>query len=130
MSYSQIPGRAILSIFLLAFAAAQVTEPNQLPGFNNLNICVQGVFGGYYGLDRSYLGSDIGCDTWDCVCTSIDAARPVGTSLASRACAGRTSDINAESLVLDEFCAQLNTVEGTAIATGNVAGKVPPQCCV
>jgi hypothetical protein len=86
----------------------QYTQPYQVPGFFNLNVCVQGVFGGQFGLEGSYIGSDIGCNTWDCVCSNLDRAGAAGSSLASQACTGRATDIAAETSLLTGFCLQLH----------------------
>ena len=105
----------------------QFTEPYQVPGFYSLNSCVQGVFGGQFGLEGSYLGSDIGCNTWGCVCNSLDRAGPVGASLASKACTGRATDIAAETSLLTNFCLQLQaTSTGIGSSATNTNGKRVP----
>lgn len=109
----------ILGISKYVFVYGQITQPYQVPGFYDLNSCVQGVFGGEFGLDGSYFGSDVGCNTWNCVCNSLDRAGPVGASLASEACTGRATDIAAETSLLTNFCQQLQ-------ATGTSTGMSSP----
>jgi hypothetical protein len=122
---SRIHPRTISSVtFAIANYAAvvlgQYTQPYQWPGFSDLDPCVQGVFGDQFGLDGSYLGSDIGCDTWACVCDNLDRAGAVGSSLVSQACTGDATDIAAETSLLTSFCLQLHAT-ATVVETSSSA---------
>jgi len=90
-----------------------------MPGFENLNECVQGIVDGPLWGEAGVLGYSLGCGTWVCVCDDLQGAGPIGISLASSSCSGNTADIAAETSLLNAFCSQytITSMYDTSVST-------------
>src|SRR5947207_5259476 len=99
-------------IFIL-LAYAQLTSIKHFEGYSDQTTCAQCAFEGCEG--RSYLGSEMGCKGWKCICDRIDIATSVISSLVSRECKATQNDVDSAAAVLTSFCSK-NTFPPTTFA--------------
>lgn len=140
------PFSGVLVAALLAkFALCQVLSPQGLPNWSTVNVCIQEALGyDPITIDDPYIGENIGCNNWECICSSLNYALPVLSSAASSFCSGITKDIAQATLALENFCAQLTVTPtfasftasptapptATATSTGGNAGGGNAGACI
>ena len=114
---------AVLLAFmaLLELSATQLTNPTDVPGFTNLQNCVQFAF--TCGCEDGVM-ANIGCENWECVCSDFTAAIVTLSSQASILCSSNTQDVAAAASVLNDLCAQITV---TPTIAGPTTGPSPTQ---
>jgi hypothetical protein len=123
-----IPFSSTFVAILVKFAVCQVLSPQGLPNWSTENVCIQSALGyDQISIDDPYIGENIGCQNWDCVCASISYALPILSSVASSFCSGITQDIEQATAALISFCDQL-TITPTYSTAAPAATSTTPAC--
>ena len=92
--------------------SAQLTDPSQLPDYNDLASCA------INALTRDDI---LGCASWKCVCNDFGPAMSFVSSKAAAGCNNDPQLVAGATNILDEFCAQI-TVTPTNRAPTAPAG--------
>lgn len=106
--------RNLVFLVFLALTSAQVTDPGLLPGFSNLQGCVQSLFSD----TGEELLNDIGCDNWFCVCNHFSDAFYTVSTMAISQCNTQAQDVMQATSVLNSFCTQIPTPSSVSPPAG------------